>query len=179
MDKKEIRRITGYTFASQQSNEASWYDSAISFHDAAAILWQHEDSIRMPVVLMNAALSMELLFKAIIVAKGGVAPNKHVLVDLASKADIAFSENQKATLELLTEFIIWNGRYPVPNREKDWDRYHDHVLERHITREREEDTWRVRANSERFPSLENCEALWKLAIRRWEGIHSHQAALGG
>jgi hypothetical protein len=33
MDKKEIRRIAQHTFASQQSNEDSWYGSAISFHE--------------------------------------------------------------------------------------------------------------------------------------------------
>ena len=73
MDQKKIRQITQHTFANQQSNEDSWYGSAISFHEGAEILRQHTDSIRR-VVLMNAALSIELLLKAIIVAKGGVAP---------------------------------------------------------------------------------------------------------
>src|SRR5664280_3366059 len=82
MDKKEIRRIAQHTFTNQQSNEDSWYGSAISFHEGAEILWQHTDSIRL-VVLMNAAMSIELLLKAIIVAKGGIAPHNHELLDLA------------------------------------------------------------------------------------------------
>jgi hypothetical protein len=100
MDKKEIRRITQHTFASQQSNEDSWYGSAVSFHEGAGILWQHADSIRggSLVALMNAALSIELLLKAIIVAKGKAAPQTHELLDLALDADIAFSKHQKATL---------------------------------------------------------------------------------
>ncbi len=129
MHRKEIRRIAQHTFASQQSNEDSWYRSAISFHEGAHILWQHEDSIRggRLVSLMNAALSIELLLKAIIVAKGGIAPQTHELLDLAGDAQIAFSESQKATLELLREILKWSGRYPVPNTAKAWDHYYDHV----------------------------------------------------
>jgi len=173
MDKKEIRRIAQHRFASQQSNEDSWYGSAISFHEGAEILWQHTDSIRrgVLVVLMNAALSIELLLKAIIIAKGGVAPQTHELLDLARDADIAFSKSQKATLELLGEVLKWSGRYPVPNTEKAWDRYYDHVLERHVIREREGNIGRVRANPETFPSVKNYEALWNLAIRKWDEIH--------
>ena len=177
MDKKEIRRIAQHTFANQQSNEDSWYGSAISFHEGAEILWQHTDSIRrgLLVVLMNAALSIELLLKAIIVAKGGVAPQKHELLDLARDADIAFSKSQKATLELLGEVLKWSGRYPVPNTEKAWDHYYGHVLERHLIREREGNIGRVRANPETFPSVKNYEALWNLAIRKWDEIHPQRA----
>jgi HEPN domain-containing protein len=172
MDKKEIRRIAQHTFVSQQSNEDSWYRSAISFHEGAEILRQHADSIGggLLVALMNAALSIELLLKAIIVAKGGVAPNNHELLDLARGADITFSKSQKATLELLCEILKWSGRYPVPKTERAWDHYYDHVFERHLIREREGNIGRVRANPETFPSAKNYEALWNLAIRKWEEI---------
>lgn len=177
MDKKEIRQITQHTFANQQSNEDSWYGSAISFHEGAEILWRHEDFVRngSRVVLLNAALSIELLLKAIIVAKGGVAPRHHRLLDLARGADIASSKSQEATLELLREFLEWSGRYPVPNTEKAWDHYHDVVLEKHEIRERKGNVGRVRANPETFPSVKNYEALWNLAIRKWDEIHPQLA----
>jgi HEPN domain-containing protein len=177
MDKKEIRRIAQHTFANQQSNEDSWYRSAISFHEGTEILWQHTDSIRRGslVALMNSALSIELLLKAIIVANGGVAPQHHKLPDLARDADIAFSKSQKATLELLREVLEWSGRYPVPNTEQTWDHYHDHVLERHVIREREGNIGRVRANPETFPSVKNYEGLWNLAIRKWDELHPQRA----
>jgi HEPN domain-containing protein len=178
MNRKEIRQASGYTFAGQQSNQDSWYRSAVSFHEAAELLWQHGDSIRMPVVLMNAALSVELLFKAIIVAKGGEAPINHGLVGLANDAGVAFSVNQKATLELLTELLIWSGRYPVPNTEKAWNHYNDSVLVRHTIEEIEGNTRRLRANPETFPSIENYEALWDLVIREWDGILLQQARDG-
>ena len=177
MDKKELRRITGYTFASQQLNKDAWHESALSFHEAAGLLWQHRESIHLGlrVALSNAALSIELLLKAIIVAKGAVAPSTHRLLDLADDADVAFSESQKKTLELLTEQLIWSGRYPVPNREKDWDHYHDCVFDKHVIREREGNVGRTLANPDTFPSIGNYEALWSLAIRKWEEIHSQRA----
>jgi hypothetical protein len=90
MDRKEIRRIALHTFAHQRSDQCSWYRSAVSFHDGAMLLKRHEDSIigGSRVFLLNAALSMELLLKSIIVAKGHIAPKHHDLFDLARIADV-------------------------------------------------------------------------------------------
>jgi HEPN domain-containing protein len=111
MDKKEIRRIAQHAFADQQANEESWYSGAVSYYEGANVLWQHKDSIHggMRVFLTNAALSIELLLKAIIVAKGGIAATNHKLPGLARDAGIAFTENQVATLEFLGEVLKWSG----------------------------------------------------------------------
>jgi hypothetical protein len=74
----------------------------------------------------------------------------------------------------LGEALQWSARYPVPNNEKDWDRYYDVVHERHVIREKEGHISRVRANPETFPSIENYEAIWDLANRRWEEIQMRQ-----
>jgi HEPN domain-containing protein len=172
MDRKEIREISGYTFANQQSRAESWYDSAASFHEGANVLRQHKDSIPggTRVFLANAALSIELLLKAIIVAKSGIAPRTHRLVRLVRDAGVPFSTSQEATLELLGEVLIWSGRYPVPNKAEDWDHYYDDVFERHVIRVREGNAAMVLANRETFPSVENCEKLWDLADRKWGEI---------
>jgi HEPN domain-containing protein len=176
MDMKEIRQITGNTFANQQSNEESWYSSAISFHEGAYILEQHKGSTRrgMLVYLTNAAVSIELLLKAIIVAKDGKARITHELLRLAHDAGVAVSSNQEATLEWLTEILKWSGRYPVPNKEEDWDHYFDVVQERHTIREREGNVGVTRANRETFPSVENYEKLWDLANGKWCEIQIHK-----
>jgi HEPN domain-containing protein len=100
MDAKDIRRITGYTFSNQQSNQESWYTSARSFHEGAGVLGQHKDSIQggMRVFLANAALSIELLLKAIIVAKGEIAPKTHELRTLARTAGVAITKKTKKRL---------------------------------------------------------------------------------
>jgi HEPN domain-containing protein len=174
MDRKEIRRIAQHTFADQQSNEESWYSGAISYHEGANVLWQHKDSIHggIRVFLTNAALSLELLLKAITVAKDGTTAKTHELLRLARDAGIAFTKNQEATLELLGEVLKWSGRYPVPNNEKAWDHYYGDVHERHVIREREGNVGRIRANRETFPSIEVYEKLWNLANRKWGEIHA-------
>ena len=172
MDGREIRRIGRYTFANQQSNEESWYGSAISFHEGAKVLGQHKDSICLGtlVFLTNAALSIELLLKAIIVAEGGKARITHELLGLARDAGVAFSNDQEATLEFLGEVLKWSGRYPVPNNEKAWDHYFDNVFEKLVIRQREGNIGLVRANRETFPSVENYGELWDLASRKWGEI---------
>jgi HEPN domain-containing protein len=176
MERKHIRRIARHTFADQQSNEESWRGSAISFHEAANLLAQHRDSIHggTLVFLTNAALSIELLLKAIVVATGGMAQKTHELPKVAHDAGVALTKNQEATLELLGEVLKWSGRYPVPNSEKAWDHYYGVVHERHVIREREGNIGRVRANPETFPSVENYEAIWNLATRKWDEVRQHQ-----
>ncbi len=172
MDRKEIREISGYTFANQQSRAEFWHDSAASFHEGANVLGLHQDSFPggKRVFLTNAALSIELLLKAIIVAKSGIAPRTHRLLKLARDAGVTFSTSQEATLELLGELLIWSGRYPVPNKAEDWDHYYDEVFERHVIRVREGNAAMVLANQETFPSAKNCEKLWDSANRRWGEI---------
>ena len=172
MDRKDIRRITGYTFVGQRSNKESWYGLAVSFHDGAIVLGQHQDSISGGkwVFFANAALSIELLLKAILIARGKAAPRTHELSNLASMAGVAFTENQGATLELLTAMLKWSGRYPIPNREANWDDYHDRILKKHIITEQDGNITRVRANPETFPSIDAYEALWDIANRRWNEI---------
>ena len=175
MERKEIREITGYTFDKQRSKQESWYNSSISFHEGASILAQHKDSIQggIRVFLVNVALSLELLLKAIIVAKGESAPPNHELRNLADKAGADFTESQNATLERLEEIFKWSGRCPVPNKASDWDTYHDQICERHVVRERAGNASLTRANPETFPSVENCDELWTIANQRWEEIQPH------
>lgn len=175
MKQKDVREITGYTLTNERAREESWHTSAISFHECASILAQHKDSLQggMRVFLVNVALSLELLLKAIIVAQGESAPPIHELRNLADKAGVGFTKNQKATLELLEEIFKWSGRYPVPNKASDWDTYHDQILEKHLIREREGSTGLSRANPKTFPSIENCDALWTIVHQKWDEIQPH------
>ncbi len=175
MNKKKIPEITGYTFANQSSSKESWYNAAISFHEGAGILAQHNDSIQggIRVFLVNVALSLELLLKAILVAQGKEAPSNHKLRSLAGETGVDFTESQKATLEILEEIFTWSGRYPVPNKASVWDTYYDQVLERHVIREKAGNTHITTANPKTFPTVENCDALWTIANRKWDEIQPH------
>lgn len=67
-----------------------------------------------PVYLMLCGMSLELLYKAISVAKGDQVQTNHDLIDLAHVAGVETDEKTKTILQLLTESVIWEGKYPVP-----------------------------------------------------------------
>lgn len=70
-----------------------------------------------PVNQMLCGMSLELLLKAIVVARNEAPEATHELVALSREADVACSEVELATLKILSESIIWERRYPVPKRE--------------------------------------------------------------
>ena len=67
-----------------------------------------------PVYLMLCGLSLELIYKAILVVKKQNVPSKHILKNLAKSAGIQSDRQKEDLLSILTEAIIWDGKYPVP-----------------------------------------------------------------
>jgi HEPN domain-containing protein len=173
--REKYREIVGFTFDKERSNETFWYNRAVSFHEGASILCRHEAHIL--VFLFNAALSIELLFKAITIANKSDIRFKHNLLDLAEDAEISFSDNQKKTLEFMSEILIWKGRYPTPTKAGIWNNFQDNVFEKHIIRERYGNVGVTRANPETFPSpnnYENYEVLWNIANQKWSEIQMNK-----
>lgn len=164
----------GYTHQKQISNVAAWYSLAKSFQRAAALLNEFADRIPSDSrpFAFNAALSLELIFKAILAKKRSPVPkgqSGHDLRSLCEKAEMNLSSEQMTTLELMTEEIIWAGRYPVPNTEQRWDDFHDRVFEKHVVRSRLGNVTTVRANPKTFPNWENYMKIWRLAVTELEG----------
>ena len=70
-DRKKIREIIGYTHQAQQVNADLWYKLSLSFHEASIVLNEHQERLSggLRIFQFNAALSLELIFKAILAAK--------------------------------------------------------------------------------------------------------------
>ena len=67
------------------------------------------------VFLMLCGLALEVLYKAVCVSKAKpVDQRHHRLVDHARGAGVAISKKEEKLLEILTEYIYWSGKYPVP-----------------------------------------------------------------
>lgn len=68
---------------------------------------------------MLCGLSLELIYKAIIVADGR-DPEKfgHKLSDLAKDAGVTVTSKQDLLLSILSHSIEWSGRYPRPRRKQ-------------------------------------------------------------
>lgn len=172
-NKKQIRQITGYTQEQQINNAASWFGLAAGFNAATNLLNEFAERIpsdRRPFAL-NAGFSLELVFKAVLAKKRIKIPigaSGHDLCELCAIADVKLSVKQMKTLELLTETVVWAGRYPAPTSEKRWDDYQDRVFEKHIERSRTGNSYFARANPETFPDWENYAKIWNACVAEYD-----------
>jgi hypothetical protein len=169
IDMKTIRESVGYSHQKQRKNADAWYSLAVSFHAATEILDEFRDRIPSDSrpFAFNAAISLELIFKAILAKQNLQIPdgkNGHNLCSLCAMAQVTISEKQMDTLELLTEEIVWAARYPVPKNKKHWNDYHDRIFEKHVVRSHSENVYSKMANKDTFPNWENYTRIWKVCV---------------
>ena len=113
-----------------------WYNKSSDLHASAGALWvaisesnekKYQKKLSLgsgfsmevacwPVYQMLFGLSFELILKAIIVAQNSTPPPTHKLLDLAASTRIEIKKEEQDILVLLTESIIWEGKYPVPKQ---------------------------------------------------------------
>lgn len=108
---------------------------AIAFKEAAILIAKSEEYSPPFPYYYNSGIALELALKALAIAKSKEFETNHRLNDLALLVGIKITKNQECTLELLSELIVWSGRYPVPKKEGHWNNYHDVVQEKHIVRD--------------------------------------------
>jgi hypothetical protein len=133
-------------FLSRKNEPLVWYNKSSDLHASAGALWlsmqddyssifsnrlELGDQFRMsiavrPVYLMLCGLSLELIYKAIVIARGATPPVSHDLINLANIAQIKINNKAKKILSALTQSIVWEGKYPVPK-----DIYQDDYFKTH------------------------------------------------
>ena len=112
-----------------------WLEKASNLHTAAGALWycmQNNaaqgiapalglgDAVDMTtatwrVYRMLCGMALELAYKAIAVVQGKNVLHVHNLVELAEHAGVPLLKARDIRLlHLLTECIVWDGRYPIP-----------------------------------------------------------------
>ena len=170
VDWKKYRESIGYTQAKMSKNAKAWYDLACAYHLAAELL--NEFAERIPrntrPFAFNAALSLELILKAVLASKLIDIPIRHDLLELSDLALIPITEHQRKTLDLLTATIIWSGRYPVPNKESKWDEYLDFTFNSHIVRTTAGNVHTAMANRDTFPDWNNYAKIWIICVGEYE-----------
>lgn len=65
---------------------------------------------------MLMGMSFELLFKAHCIGAGISFGTNHDLVALARTATFTTSREENRILKVLSEYVIWDGRYPTPKQ---------------------------------------------------------------
>ena len=104
----------------------TWWIQAGFLREAARSLWRDVAKVpyRQFVCLMLYGFAMENLIKALIVKKDPSLPliekgaikwgvNGHDLLSLIEKAGIDPTEDERLILPALTEWAVWQGRYPT------------------------------------------------------------------
>lgn len=168
LTKKEVREITGFTFAEIGADPNNWMSLAVAFKEAALLISKSDDYSPPFPYYYNSGISLELALKAIAIAESKEFETNHRLNELVSLLGLNVSKDQECTLELLSELIVWSGRYPIPKKEGQWNNYHDVVLEKHIVPEREGNIGQTLANKNSFPTVENFLALWNIIEAKYQ-----------
>ncbi len=175
-------------FTVYSKSKEAWYHSAWHLMGAAGALWACKNeqrstelvselgiqpefsmvhALRNP-YLMLCGMSLELLFKAIVVAKNQKPLPRHNLLQLAVDAAVPLTDKQKGSLELLSQYVIWAGRYPVPNDKKYYEPFFqlDH-MHRLVFEEEDKKTGTVYPTRKLRPNTqldwEPFHQLWKRA----------------
>lgn len=175
LSKKEVREITGFTFSKIGTDPENWMKRAVDFKEAAILIAKSEEYSPPFPYYYNSGIALELALKSIAIAKSKVYEANHRLNDLCTLVELKTNKDQECTLELLSELIIWSGRYPVPMKEGQWNNYHDVVQEKHVVREREGNVHRTLANRDRFPTVENFLTLWGLCETEYKSSIAKKA----
>lgn len=167
---RKARESVNLTFAEFQSDPTKWMTLARVFRDAALLLVESKSGSLSSPYYYNAALSLELSLKAILVAQKRKFQAIHRLKDLSDVAGVRIEKDHEKTLEFLSECLMWLGRYPTPKSENQWNNFHDVLLPKHKIVANEGKVRRVIKNGKAFPTLKNYLVIWNLFENKYSSI---------
>lgn len=167
-----------------------WYNKASDLRGSAAALWASMDEKRSneivnelhlgagfslkiatyPVYRMLCGMALELLYKAIIVAKQQEPQEIHELVKLSEQAGIDMNDKEKGLLRILSESIIWDGRYPVPKKAEHMQYLYELITEYLYDKVPDGKLHVLRSNQ--ALSWESFNELWGIAFEVYWKHHS-------
>jgi hypothetical protein len=102
-------------FERLKSHKNYWHNKAADlFRGACKINENDSDGFLDSVTRMLMGMSFEALFKGLTVAQGLEYKKTHDLLKLANDACVEVSDEEQKILSILTQYTIWDGRYPTP-----------------------------------------------------------------
>jgi hypothetical protein len=119
-----------YQFENLNRNSLHWHNKASDLFTSARVLWKAMDNGHAiecwSTYKMLMGLSFELLFKAIAIQRKLTFSATHQLVNLANSAQLTLTNDEKEILKILTEYILWDGKYPVPHKKTHLENHWKH-----------------------------------------------------
>ncbi len=148
-----------------------WYNCAHDLDTATRVLFNagSNPALVRP-ILLNAGLALELMFKACLMRQKIFDKKKHYghkLVSLSRAANISYTPEQFDTLEVLSDAVQWEGKYPIPRTveafRKNGDKW-DQLQARY------KPTGVMEPDKEKWPTFKNYSKLWKIASDKYWAI---------
>ncbi len=177
-------------FERRQKLSVYWHNKASDLRGSAGALWasMHEASAYAtaeklglgqgfsftvgcyPVYHMLCGMSLELLLKAVLVERGFEPKTTHDLVLLCADAGISLTTTQTGLLKILSEAIVWDGRYPVPKQEPRFRQFivlrYEHLFDQLTS----SSTLKLRKSNSNL-NWESFNKLWSLISEAYEHHH--------
>ena len=125
-------------FEQMQGISTYWFNKSSDLHSSARVLWKAMDGrteleIRCYATYkMLMGMSYESMLKAFCIEKDVAVKTTHNLTTLASDAGFSFAKEENKILQVLTDYILWAGKYPTPKPKngpnaikKHWEELHN------------------------------------------------------
>jgi len=110
-------------FDVQNKHSAYWYNKSCHLMTSSKILWDASKDGDLldsgDTYLMLMGLSFELLLKSFYVLNDKSPPSHHCLDNLTSECCCELTNKETVILRVLSGYIVWQGRYPVPKEKND------------------------------------------------------------
>ncbi len=100
-----------------------YFNKANTLRKSADILMRHGETRE--VFTMIAGMALEVLLKGIIMGLDRTPSRTHNLNKLIDDVGIGVDEDERILLDVMTEHVIWVGRYTTPSKREDWQRVYD------------------------------------------------------
>lgn len=104
------------TYSRLEKNSDYWHSEAAHLLTSAEVLYNNLDKepFCWNSYKLLIGLSFELLLKSIAIQKNMELSHTHKLDELAKSINIPLSNDDLGILKVLTEYVIWAGKYPIP-----------------------------------------------------------------
>lgn len=128
-----------YQFKNLSKNSLHWHNKASDLFVSAKVLWEAMDNGHAiecwSTYKMLIGLSFELLFKSVAIQRKLTFSATHQLIEIANSAELKLTVDEKEILRVLTEYILWDGKYPVPHKKTHLENHWKH--ENKVTHDKE------------------------------------------
>lgn len=179
------------TFEQHKTSSTYWHNTANHLHiSAAAIYHAMELEAAFPkdrfglsegvsmwadstgAFRMLCGMSLECLLKGILQEQGQKLKKSHTLPELAKLAGVTFSPDDTALLQILSEAVYWDGRYPYPLEESHWNNLNGLVWEHLHDKEPLGDTGLSTYQANDKLDWEGYDRLWLMVLGELSAIAS-------